>query len=260
MGRRRLPQAGRILDDAGFLAQSYVYLAGLFHNAEIWESEIGAARHYSNFLGVTALHDSAYMAMYECFESFASLDEYLAQAGPGLDPAVRKMFSEYCKYALHRAWFYFPDALPRDVIHSGEHQSGTVDPALSFPLEDLYALGEAPGQVGQEVYGAGSAFVFAVRSHHRVADAPFVLYCNQFLRAHRATRDRHPPYGGDNSTAQLSLVRRPRCRLPEAWLTASDGSRLDPALISEDRIDFAVAGNGRGMLQWGGSGQTGVKR
>jgi hypothetical protein len=253
----------RILDDADFLAQSYVYLAGLFHNAEIWESNIGAARHYSNFLGVTALHDSAYMAMYECFESYASLDEYLAQAGPGLDPAVRKLVSEYCKYALHRAWFYFPDTLPKEIIHQGEHQSGVVDTALSFPLEDLYALGEAPGQVGQEVYGAGSAFVFAVRSHHHVADAPFLLYCNQFIRSSERTGQRALGIqldGGDNSTAQLSLVRRPRCRLPDAWLTAGEHSRLDPVLVSDDRIDFAVPANGRLILQWTDTRKSGDKR
>jgi hypothetical protein len=253
----------RILDDPGYLAQSYVYLAGLFHNAEIWESEIGAARHHSNFLGVTALHDSAYMAMYECFESYASLDEYLSQAGPGLDPAVRKLVSEYCKYALHRAWFYFPDALPNDVIHEGEHQSGVVDTALSFPLEDLYALGEAPGQVGQEIYGAGSAFVFAVRSHHRVAEAPFLLYCNQFIRTSERTGRRAIGLhldGGDQCTAQLSLVRRPRCRLPQAWLTVSDHSRLDPVLVSNERIDFAVPANGRLVLQWAETGKSGEKR
>src|SRR5690606_14296842 len=101
-------------------AQSYVYLAGFFHNCEIWESEIGTAEHSSNFLGATALHDSQYMAMYECFESFCGLEEYLRQAGPELDPKVRMLVSEYCKYALHRAWFYHPDALPKGIIHDGE--------------------------------------------------------------------------------------------------------------------------------------------
>src|SRR6478735_12036254 len=129
----------RITDDASYLTQSYAYLAGFFHNSIIWESEIGASAKYDNFLGVTCLHDAPYMAMYECFESFAGFEEYLAQAGSNLEPAVRMLVSEYCKYALDRAWFYFPDTLPGDVLHQGEHQSGELAPELSFPLEDLYA-------------------------------------------------------------------------------------------------------------------------
>src|SRR4029079_15099062 len=133
--------------DAGYLAQRYAYLAGFFHNASIWNSEIGTAKDFENFLGVICLHDAPYMAMYECFESHAGFEEYLAQAGPNLEPAARMLISEYCKYALSRSWFYYPDALPRGAIQHGDHQSGVINPKLNFPLEDLYPDGQPAGQV-----------------------------------------------------------------------------------------------------------------
>jgi hypothetical protein len=243
----------RITGNHDYLEQSYVYLAGLFHNCEIWESEIGHARHYRNFMGVTCLHDAPYMAMYEAFESFAGFDEYLAQAGPDLDPAVRMLVSEYCKYALDRAWFYYPDVLPREIIHTGEHQSGIINPDLSFPLEDLYGDGQSPGQIGQEIYGCGGAFVFATRSHHHVDGAPFRLYCDLFIRAQERTGERALSVqldGGETCTANVSLVRLKRKKLPKVRITTADGDALRPHKITDDRIDFHVPALGRFVLTW----------
>ena len=243
----------RITDDAGYLAQSYSYIAGFFHNSILWQSEIGHAKDFKTFLGVSCLHDAPYMAMYECFESFSGFDEYLQQAGPNLDPAVRMLVSEYCKYALDRAWFYYPDALPREAIHEGEHQSGVINRALNFPLEDLYPDGQAAGQVGQEIYGSGAAFAFATRSHHRVDDATFRLYCNQFIRAHERTGERALSIqldGGETSLADVSLVRLPRRKLPKASITTAGGDAIRPRATSKDRVDFRVPAQGRFLLSW----------
>jgi len=243
----------RVLDDADYLAQSYVWLAGFFHNTEIWQSRIGHAKHFSNFLGATCLHDAPYMAIYECFESFAGLEEYLANAGPNLEPAVRMLISEYCKYALHRAWFYYPDTLPKEAIHEGDHQSGVINRELSFPLEDLYADGRPAGKVGQEIYGCGAAFIFATRSHHHVEDAPFRLYCNHFIRAHERTGDRALSVmldGGETCLAEVSLVRLPRRKLPKAAIQTAGGDPIRPYAETPDRIDFRVPASGRFILTW----------
>ena len=243
----------RITGDVEYLGQSYAYLAGFFHNTIIWESDIAHARHYSNFLGATCLHDAPYMAMYECFESFAGLEEYLEQAGPDLEPAVRMLAAEYCKYALHRAWFYFPDALPQEIIHRGDHQSGLVNTELSFPLEDLYADGQEPGQVGQEIYGSGGALVFATRSHHLIDGAPFQLYCNQFIRASERTGHHAISLqldGGETCQADISLVRLKRRKLPTAKIVTAGGDAIRPRARSHDRIDFRVPANGRVILSW----------
>jgi len=243
----------RITGDASYLAQSYVYLAGFFHNSIMWESELGAAQHYQTFMGATCLHDAPYMAMYECFESFAGFEEYLAQAGPDLEPAVRMLCSEYCKFALSRAWFYFPDALPEDIIHDGEHQSGIINRKLSFPLEDLYADGQAPGQIGQEIYGCGGAFTFATRSHHPVEDAPFQLFCDGFIRGRERTGERALSLqldGGETCLVNLRLLRLKRKKMPKASVKTSGGDTIRPHGASDNRIDFHVPAYGRVILTW----------
>jgi hypothetical protein len=237
-----------------YLEQSYVYLGSFFHNCEIWESEIELAEHYGNFLGATCLQDAPYMAIYECFDSFAAFEKYLDDSGPDLEPAARMLIAEYCKYALHRAWYYYPDALPPEVISPKQRpHNGHVDRKLSFPLEDLYADGQQAGQVGQEVYGAGAAFIFATRAFHRVEGAPFRLYCDHFVRAKERTGDRSLTLtldGGETCTAGLSIVREKRRKLPKLRLVTVGGDALRPHHRFEDRIDFHVPANGRVVLSW----------
>jgi hypothetical protein len=242
----------RITDDRRFLDQSYVYLASFFHNSEIWESEIAFARHYRNFLGVTCLQDAPYMAIYECFDSFAAFEHYLDDSGPDLEPAVRMLVAEYCKYALDRAWFYYPDALPKEMLAT-EIRNGHIDRTLSFPLEDLYPDGQPAGQVGQEVYGAGAAFVFATRSFHHVEGAPFLLHCNHFVRAKERIADKAMSIsldGGETCLAALSLIRAKRRTLPKARVTTAGGDVIRPKATTADRIDYVVPANGRIVLTW----------
>ena len=242
----------RVTDDEYFLAQSYVYLASFFHNTAIWESEIEHAREYRNFLGATCLHDAPYMAIYECFDSFAAFERYLKDGGPDLDPAARMIVSEYCKYALDRAWFYYPDALPKEVLAT-EIRNGHIDRTLSFPLEDLYVGGDPAGQVGQAIYGAGAAFVFASRAFHKVSDAPFQIFCDHFLLTSERTSERSLSFqlgGGDACKASLSLVRLPRRKLPSFTLSTADGDRIRPNRREDGRIDYRVPANGRIMLSW----------
>ncbi|MES2338788.1 MAG: hypothetical protein V4537_11895 [Pseudomonadota bacterium] len=244
----------RITNEPIYREQSYVYLGSFFHNSEIWESELELAVHYKNFLAVTCLQDAPYMAIYECFDSFAALERYLDDSGPDLDPAARMMVSEYCKYALDRAWFYYPDALPAEAISPKQRETnGHIDRALSFPLEDLYPDGQLAGQVGQEVYGAGAAFIFASRAFHHVEGAPFRLYCDHFVRTMERTGDQTLTVtldGGENCTAGLSLVRRKRRKLTKPRLATVGGDVLRPFATSDDRIDFRVPANGRVVLSW----------
>ncbi|GAA3267385.1 hypothetical protein GCM10020258_37570 [Sphingomonas yabuuchiae] len=102
----------RITNRDAYREQSYVYLASFLHNAVIWDSRIGHAAHYETFLAVTCLQDAPYMAMYECFDSYVAFERYLDDGGPDLDPEARMLIGEYCRHALSRAWYYYPDALP----------------------------------------------------------------------------------------------------------------------------------------------------
>lgn len=62
----------RITEQEFYRQQSYMFLANFFNNTILWESNLGNAAHYPVFTGATCLHDSRYMAIYECFESFAA--------------------------------------------------------------------------------------------------------------------------------------------------------------------------------------------
>ena len=244
----------RITNAPIYLEQSYVYLASFFHNSAIWESEIECAAHFRNFLGVTCLQDAPYMAIYECFDSFAAFEHYLDDSGPDLEPAARMLIAEYCKFTLYRAWYYYPDALPKEAISPKQRESnGHIDRKLSFPVEDLYIDGKLAGQVGQEIYGAGAAFVFATRSFHHVEGAPFRLYCDQFVRSRERTGDRALTItldGGETCSAGLSLVRLKRRRLPNVKLTIVGGDALHPHAVSKERMDFRIPANGRLVLNW----------
>ncbi len=242
----------RITNEEYYLRQSYVYLASFFHNCAIWESRIKAAVHYSNFLGVTCLHDGPYMAIYECFDSFTAFEGYLKDSGPELDPAARMLISEYCKYALYRAWFYYPDALPADVLAT-DNRNGHINAKLSFPLEDIYHDGQQAGQVGQEVYGAGAAFVFASRCFHNVEGAPFRMFCDHFLMASERNSEKSMSLelgGGDACKARLSFVRTGRRKLPALSVITAGGDRIRPHHSEPDRVDFNVPANGRVTVNW----------
>jgi len=242
----------RITNIGHYREQSYVYLASFFHNCAIWESEIGAAATYRNFMGVTCLQDAPYMAIYECFDSFMAFECYLRDSGPELEPAARLLISEYCRYALDRAWFFYPDTLPEAALAT-QNRNGHIDPALSFPLEDIYVDGQPAGQVGQEIYGAGAAFVFASRMYHTVAGAPFRLFCDHFIMASEQTGDQAISIsldGGETCIAQLSMLRTGRKPLPDIRLVTMAGAELAPRAATAARIDFQVPAKGRIVLRW----------
>jgi len=242
----------RITNIGHYRNQSYVYLASFFHNCAMWESRIGNARVTRNFLGVTCLQDAPYMAIYECFDSFMAFECYLRDSGPELEPAARMLINEYCKYALDRAWYFYPDALPKEALAT-EIRNGHIDPTLSFPLEDLYVDGQPAGQVGQEIYGAGAAFVFASRMVHPVSDAPFRLCCDHLIMASERTGDRAISIslnGGETCTASLSLVRTGKQGLPNARLVTTRGETLRPKTSTAARIEYHLPANGRVILTW----------
>jgi len=243
----------RVTNEAYFLRQGYVYLASFFHNCVIWESEIANASHYKVFLGATCLHDAPYMAIFECFDAFAAFERYLQDSGPDLDPAARLLVSEYCKYALDRAWFYYPDALPPEVLAQDDIRNGHIDRTLSFPVEDLYVGGQPAGQVGQEIYGAGAAFVFASRSFHEVEGAPFRIFCDHFPATRERTSERSLTFGiegGHARQAAFVLCRLPRRKIPRVILRTVGGEVIKPTRRRLDRIEFIIPANGEVSLHW----------
>lgn len=197
-----------VTDEGFYLRQAYVYLASFMHNCIIWNPQFRNARHYDMFFQPTCLHDAPYAAMYECFDAFVAIESCLKDSGSDLDEGVRMLLSEYCRYAVSNAWYYYPDALPEDALAT-DIRNGHIDRELPFPLEDLYPDGQPAGQVGQEIYGAGAALIFASRMFHHVEGAPFKLYCDHFLTASERTSPRSIILhlsGGETCEALLAII------------------------------------------------------
>ena len=193
-------------DNSHYLDQSYVFIAGLMHNCELWGSHIGLADSYANFFGVTCLHDGPYMAAYEAFEMFAAFDEALIAVGDQLPDDLNLLMCEYRRYALDVLWSFYPDTLPADGL-AKDIRNGHIDRALSIPLEDLYGDGSPAGQVGQEVYGAGSAFVLAARAYYHCGEAPFKLFCDYPVQIDAEAKTvRVTLKGPSGQTARLRLI------------------------------------------------------
>src|SRR3546814_10319538 len=90
--------------------------------------------------------------------------------------------------------------LPAEILAKEDVRNGHIDRTLSFPLEDLDVDGQPGGQVGQEIYGAGAAFVFATRSFHEVS-RPFG--CNIGSGIHSRPKQR-----SEEHTSELQSLMR----------------------------------------------------
>ena len=77
---------------------------------------------------------------------------------------------------------------------------------------------------------APRSFSRCARIHH-VEDAPFRLYCDQFIRASERSGERAISVmldGGENCLAGLSLVRLPRRKLPKPSIMTAGGDAVRP--------------------------------
>ena len=167
----------KITHDPQYLGLSEICMANLFDNMWLWECGYGRALHYHTFFGLFPLRDAPYIAPYEELEAHAKFNDYLAFGGEDVRPSLQLLIAEFQKYSTERSWFYYPDALPLDSVATQPH-NGRIERNLSVPLEDLRDGMEASGQVGQEIYGAGLAFVIASRHYVSLPDGAAMAYSN----------------------------------------------------------------------------------
>ncbi|MDT8758028.1 hypothetical protein MZO42_04905 [Sphingomonas psychrotolerans] len=140
-----------------WLDRAYYWLANLFHHCDFRARFAGPV---PCFMAATCMYNSDYIAPFEDHEVFMALREVLALGSEALDPAARVLAEGFCRHAADRAWTFYPDMLPPEML-AAKQESGRIDRALSFPLEDIYPDGRKAGRVGQEIYGAGAAFLYA---------------------------------------------------------------------------------------------------
>lgn len=167
-------------EDRFYLDHSYVFFASFLHNCVIWNSDIGKVAEPDTFFAVSCLHNGPYFAPFECYESVCAFHECLELAEGDLPVSVRMLLTEFIRYGLDRAWWFYPSSLREcDLAHSP--RNGAIVRKLAFPLEDLYVAGDPAGQVGQEVYGAGMALALSTRFFH-LLEGGRMLFCAYPLR------------------------------------------------------------------------------
>jgi hypothetical protein len=161
------------------------------------------------------------------------------------------LIDEYCRYALDRAWFYFPDPLPPDAI-AEKPRNGRIDRELSFPVEDLYVDGQQAGQVGQEIYGGGAAFIFATQPFHKIEGAPFELFCDSFVFGWERPTARSALLtlaGSSANEAMLVLIPAKRGGMGAVSLTLADGRRRK-GRRKDGKLVFSVPADASLTLSW----------
>ncbi|PZR22629.1 MAG: hypothetical protein DI539_05240 [Flavobacterium psychrophilum] len=165
--------------DTLYLDISYMCIAAILKNVQLWECDYGNARHYPTFFAVYPLKDAPYTAAYEEQEVFAGIHSFLREADliDSILPSVKLLLAECIKYIINRVAYYYPPMLDKSIIAGKKGvKTGEIDPNLWIALEDLQDGWEKSGQVGQEVYGAGIAFGVVPRQYHKVEQAGFMIF------------------------------------------------------------------------------------
>jgi hypothetical protein len=140
-----------------WLERAHYWLANLFHHCDFRARYAGPV---PCFMAATCMYNSDYIAPFEDHEVFMALREVLELGEAALEPGAVELARGYCRHAADRAWHCYPDMLPEAML-AKRHEAGRIDRGLSFPIEDIYPDGRPAGQVGQEIYGAGAAFLYA---------------------------------------------------------------------------------------------------
>ena len=239
----------KLTGDSHHLDQSSTFIASFLHNCELWHSDIEHAGTYANFFGVTCLHDGPYMAAYEAFECFLAFDEYLQEGGDDIPAAVKVLVAEYWRNALDVLWGFYPDALPEDAV-AQEVRNGHIDRTLSFPLEDLYGDGGPAGQVGQEIYGAGAAFVVASRAYRDCPGAPFKLFAEYPVKVGCTDGAIHVKLHGPAGYAARVRLIGAESDLVGVKVSESEGGEQKPSAKDSTFVEFEVAGDANLVVTW----------
>jgi len=219
-------------------------------NMRIWNCNYGHGKKVPTFFSIFPLQNAPYTAAYEEQEVFCAMHDYLRHAkGVEILPSVRLLLSEFIKYIVHRAVYYYPPMLLPDMI-SHKVKTGEIDPKLWIALEDLNDGWERSGAVGMEVYGAGNAFGILPRHYIRVNDRDFFVFCEYPVSGIRQkTNSVSFTIDGDGFfTCKLALVKQ-KNKLPAISVTQNK-MKVHGRFIRQERKEYVLSGNGRVILSW----------
>ncbi|AWH86596.1 hypothetical protein HYN59_16425 [Flavobacterium album] len=245
--------------DELFLNLSYVCIAAVMKNVQLWEADYGNAKHYQTFFAIYPLKDAPYTAAYEEQEVFAAIHTYLKEAD-GVEeilPSVRLLLAECIKYVIHRVSYYYPPRLPREVLAEREDvKTGEIDPNLWIALEDLQDGWNRSGQVGQEVYGAGIAFGIVPRQYHKVDKGGFMIFNEYPATQFHKSGDAVTFSTRGDSRFTYRMVIAPLAdgqKVPSVTVSVNQNGRYEetgPVGRENDIVEFCIPGDSKVKIEW----------
>ncbi|OCX53997.1 hypothetical protein BEL04_06900 [Mucilaginibacter sp. PPCGB 2223] len=233
---------------------SYLCLANVFKNVKLWDCNYGYGKNFPSFFALFPLNDAPYTAVYEEQEVFCAFHDYLHHArGQDILPSVRLLLSEYIRFLIDRAVYYYPTMLPKELL-SEKVKTGEVDPNLWIALEDLHDGWEKSGEVGQEVYGAGNAFGIVPRHYMRVVGQPFMIYTDYPTYGFSSTKQRQAEFrlaGDGRLAARVMLVKTGKEKIPAFEIRArGQQESLKGRQTKEGHLEFTVPGDSEIQISW----------
>ena len=231
---------------------SVVCIANMIARVWMWDCHYGFAKHYTNFMGASPLHECEYVAAYEEAEAVGIAVEYLKTMGDAAPRGARVLLAEYVKFLLHRGKNYFPKNLPISAV-SNSPKEGKIDRRLAIPLEDLSTGWKQAGQVGQEVYGSSVSFVACVSSYLNYAKASIMVFSEypiledkgQFTSDGSGIIEMRLGGTSDFSCKVRVLAKGPMELLPRVSVkTKGNKAAMTPTqTLEQSFIEYEIAGN-----------------
>lgn len=243
--------------ETSFLDTSYLCIAGIMRNVQLWECDYGNAQHFDNFFGVFPLNDAPYKAAYEEMEVYAALNDYIKEAYEMDAPVAESLYvllPEYIRYSVSRLASYYPTMLPADIL-SKEVKTGEIDPNLWIPIEDLYDGWEQHGQVGQEVYGAGVGFGVVPRQYIKTGDDNLVVYTDYPVQhsLNKKTRTMTLQFIGTKDFQSRMLILKTgkdQKSVVQVRLAGEKKTMLLPDRSSKEKEEYSLPGNAKVIISW----------
>jgi len=244
----------KITQNETYLDLSYMCVASIFRNVQIWDCNYGYGKNFPKFFSLFPLNDAPYTAVYEEQEVFCALHDYLEHAeGVAILPSVHLLIAEYIRYLIDRAVYYYPAMLPKEML-AEKPKVGEVDPNLWIALEDLQDGWEQSGTVGQEVYGAGNAFGILPRHYLRVEGEEFMVYVDYPTAGFNMAKGKNIHFtilGNESISCRLMIVKTGNKKLPDFVIkTGKTKEKLKGKIVKNGHIEYSLTGNKVVSISW----------
>lgn len=230
-----------------YLELSYMCLAAIFRNVQLWDCNYGYGKNFPRFFSLYPLNDAPYTAVYEEQEVFCAFHDYLKHAeGVDILPAVKLLTAEYIRYLVERAVYYYPTMLPPDMLEE-KPKIGEVDPSLWIALEDLQDGWLKSGTVGQEVYGAGNSFGILPRHYLWVPGQAFMVYTDYPTSGFNAQKGKNITFkilGDDRIKCRIMIVKTAQKKIPGLQVSIKgQKGMLKARQVQNGNLEYIIPGN-----------------